>query len=366
VAALRLAAAVTERGARPDEAAIDAAIDALYGGAVDDFVARRNALAVELRKAGARDEATRVKALVKPSVAAWTVGQLHRRRRDHLDALLAAGGELRAAQRRALEGGAAGAGATALRAAQQARSHAMSRLLADAREILRDAGHPDSSATVDRIAATLQAIATLPEPPRLTRLAGEVAPMGLEDLLAMGAGAETERAPVRALREEMRPPEPRAPEKDREREREKDRERQEEREREKEREREREKERDERRRLREAAEHAERQARAVAAEASRRAEEAAGECARVAKAVEQARAESRLADRATERSREVLERARREAEAAERAAAEARQKQAEEEQRLTASEAGVTEARALEREAARLLAEAKEALAQLR
>jgi hypothetical protein len=49
--------------------------DELYGLALDAFVPERDALAKRLRADGRRDEANEVKALRKPSVAAWAVNQ---------------------------------------------------------------------------------------------------------------------------------------------------------------------------------------------------------------------------------------------------------------------------------------------------
>jgi hypothetical protein len=47
------------------------AIGAVYGGALDGFVARRDALVKQLRAAKRTDDAGTVKALRKPRVNAW-------------------------------------------------------------------------------------------------------------------------------------------------------------------------------------------------------------------------------------------------------------------------------------------------------
>jgi hypothetical protein len=49
------------------------AVAELYGGPLAAFVAARDALAKDLRAAGRRDEAAEIKALRKPSVAAWAL-----------------------------------------------------------------------------------------------------------------------------------------------------------------------------------------------------------------------------------------------------------------------------------------------------
>ncbi|HXS45756.1 MAG TPA: hypothetical protein VN751_14105, partial [Solirubrobacteraceae bacterium] len=53
----------------------DDAVDRLYGLAPGEFVPERDALAKALRADGRRDEAAAVKALAKPTVAAWAVNQ---------------------------------------------------------------------------------------------------------------------------------------------------------------------------------------------------------------------------------------------------------------------------------------------------
>lgn len=62
---------------------LDAAIAAVYGGPLEEFVQRRDALAKMLRAAGRRDDASAVKALRKPSRTAWV---LDRAVQEHPDA----------------------------------------------------------------------------------------------------------------------------------------------------------------------------------------------------------------------------------------------------------------------------------------
>ena len=53
-------------------------VDQLYGGPPDEFIARRDARAKELRKGGDRAAADAVKKLRKPSVSAAAVNRLAR------------------------------------------------------------------------------------------------------------------------------------------------------------------------------------------------------------------------------------------------------------------------------------------------
>jgi hypothetical protein len=55
----------------PDD--LDAAIGAIYGGPLDEFVTARDGLARELRAAGRRDDATAVRKLAKPRRLAWAL-----------------------------------------------------------------------------------------------------------------------------------------------------------------------------------------------------------------------------------------------------------------------------------------------------
>ncbi|HVT78518.1 MAG TPA: hypothetical protein VHD87_15880 [Acidimicrobiales bacterium] len=79
-------------------------VDALFAGALDDFVKRRDALVRELKQAGDKETAAAVKALRKPSTAAWAVNQAARRNPDAVDALVAAARAVHAAQAAAVQG----------------------------------------------------------------------------------------------------------------------------------------------------------------------------------------------------------------------------------------------------------------------
>jgi hypothetical protein len=97
----------------------DDAIDELYAAPLDEFVARRDQLARELR-AGDKDAAAAVKQLRKPSRVAWAVNQAARREPKLLDEVIAAGTALRTAQQRALREGGSGSLHDATRARQRA------------------------------------------------------------------------------------------------------------------------------------------------------------------------------------------------------------------------------------------------------
>ena len=84
--------------------AVEQAADELYGLPPGEFTRARDARVKELRKED-REAADAVKGLRKPSVAAWALNQLVRRRPKDVDRLLAAGEDLRSAQEELLAGG---------------------------------------------------------------------------------------------------------------------------------------------------------------------------------------------------------------------------------------------------------------------
>jgi len=73
------------------------AADALYAGPAADFIATRNELAKQLKADGDQLGSSRLKALRKPTVAAWVANLVTRNLPDDLDDLLALGDEFRQA-----------------------------------------------------------------------------------------------------------------------------------------------------------------------------------------------------------------------------------------------------------------------------
>jgi hypothetical protein len=77
---------------------LDEIIDGLYGLPPSEFTAARNVAARELRSAGQRDAAERVKALRRPTTAAGAVNRLVREQREEVERFLHAAAALRDAQ----------------------------------------------------------------------------------------------------------------------------------------------------------------------------------------------------------------------------------------------------------------------------
>jgi hypothetical protein len=155
-------------------------VDALFRLPLAEFIGARKTLAAQLKQVGRGNEADRVKALVKPSISAWTVNQLYWKHRDAFDRLLATGQRFRKGQTSGLAGKVA-----EMRIALEARREALADLEHLATALLGDAGHNPSSDTVRRISTTLEAMsayASLPDAASPGRLSHDVDPPGFESL----------------------------------------------------------------------------------------------------------------------------------------------------------------------------------------
>jgi hypothetical protein len=161
--------------------------DELYGLPLDEFVPERDALAKRLRSDGRRGDAAEVKALRKPSVAAWGVNQAVRTQPRAARDLWDAGDALIGAQGDLLEGRGDAAG---LRAAVERERSALGELVEAAQGLLTSAGRDLGESTIERVRETLHAAAIDPDarahvaPGRVTR---EMAHAGLGGIEAAPA-----------------------------------------------------------------------------------------------------------------------------------------------------------------------------------
>lgn len=160
----------------------------LYALPLAEFTAARNELAKALRTEGDRAAADEVKALAKPSVAAWAVNQLFHTERKTFDRLMAAA----AAQRQALARG------TSSRMADERKRAALAELLRHAERRLEDAGSRWTPSLRQRVHRTLEALTARPPDVenRPGRLTGDLQPAGFDALL----GASIAPAPARPTR----------------------------------------------------------------------------------------------------------------------------------------------------------------------
>jgi hypothetical protein len=170
-----------------------AEIDRLYALPLDEFTHERDELAKRLRKDGDRDTAAAVKALKKPSVAAWAINQARRDRPDDVRTLLDVTEELH----RVYSGiGSAGARERLGDAADMQRDLVRS-LTRCAAQLLEAGGHGASDATLTKVADTLRA-AALDEELRGEIAAGRV----VKERRAAGLGLEA--MPKKAPRKRRR------------------------------------------------------------------------------------------------------------------------------------------------------------------
>jgi hypothetical protein len=152
---------------------VDEIVDRLYELPPAEFTRERNAAATELRKAGSRDDAERVKALRKPTAAAAAVNALVRQHRREVEQFLRAAAALREAQV---------AGKGDLAAATERERDALEQLVRLGGEAVRQ--------TLLAAAVDEDAAASLLE----ARLERELEPRGFGTLLAH-AGPMTQRRP---------------------------------------------------------------------------------------------------------------------------------------------------------------------------
>lgn len=120
--------------------------DELYALPLSDFTPARDAKAKELK---GTDLAARVKALRKPSLAAWVVDLLARREADQVDQVLSVGAALREAQ--------AAMSGDSLRELTKQRRQLTAAVTQQARSLAAEAGVKVTQAVSDQVEATLTA-----------------------------------------------------------------------------------------------------------------------------------------------------------------------------------------------------------------
>jgi hypothetical protein len=160
-------------------------VDELYGTPPEEFVARRDAVAKELRKAGDRAGADAVKKLRRPSVSAAAVNRLARESASDVEALLAAGEALRQAQ---LGGG----DRDAIRSAAREEREAVEALVGQAGRL--------SPAAAEEVRSTLHAAASDDELRELIRRG-----VLTEARQAVGLGGFGVAAPAPAPKKKQKP-----------------------------------------------------------------------------------------------------------------------------------------------------------------
>jgi hypothetical protein len=140
---------------RKPQGRLEEELDALFAAPLEDFVSLRNARAAALRKEGERASATALKEQTKPTLTAWAVNQVSRRRHDDVEALLESSARLRKAQQAALRGGGGDEFDDALREERRL----VRELAREAERVLAESGRAPSAAALERIRQTFRAAA---------------------------------------------------------------------------------------------------------------------------------------------------------------------------------------------------------------
>jgi hypothetical protein len=153
-------------------------LDQLFAAPLADFVKTRDRLAAELRKQGDKTRAAEVKALTKPTPAAWAVNQAVRSSPEALRQLLKASDRMASLQLRA------GADPDSRRRFDEAAADhkgVMGQLVGNAGRALRDLGHAVTAVTLEKVTNNIKWAALDPDQrPFLTegRLYKDLAPQG--------------------------------------------------------------------------------------------------------------------------------------------------------------------------------------------
>ena len=139
----------------------DDPLDELFAAPLDEFVAVRNRIASELRKAGDKDAADEVKAIRKPSPVVWALNGLAREDKAAVKSLVGAADRMRKVQ--------SGRSRTSYADAQKALNEATRKLAKRGAELLGEGGKTPSDAMVQRLDRALTAAAASPETSELLR-----------------------------------------------------------------------------------------------------------------------------------------------------------------------------------------------------
>jgi hypothetical protein len=165
-------------------------LDQLFAAPLAEFTKARDRLAADLRKQGDKERAAEVKALSKPSAAAWAVNQAVRTSPEALRKLLEASDRMASLQLRA------GADAKSRERFEEAAADhkaVMGQLVGNAGRALRDSGHAVTPVLLEKVSNNLKWAALDPEQRFFLsegRLYKDLAPQGFGAFGAAGAEEE--------------------------------------------------------------------------------------------------------------------------------------------------------------------------------
>ncbi|MCL8010185.1 hypothetical protein [Streptomyces sp. AS02] len=142
----------TRRGRESD---VEAVLDDLYVTPPTEFVARRAELAAAAKTAGHVEDARRIGAARRPTLAAWAANLLRRSSPEESRRILELGPALREAYHALDAGG--------IKELAEQRRHMVSALSRQAAQLARQAGHPLSATVQQDVESTLRAVLADPE-----------------------------------------------------------------------------------------------------------------------------------------------------------------------------------------------------------
>jgi hypothetical protein len=186
-------------------------LDQLFSAPLAEFVKTRDRLAGELRKQGDKTRAAEVKALAKPTPAAWAVNQAVRASPESVKKLLQTSERMASLQLRA------GSDPDSRRRFEEvAADHkgAIGQLVGNAGRALRDAGHAVTPTVLEKVENNLKWAALDPEQrPVLAggRLYRDLAPQGFGAFGLGTADGDDEESTIDLSRPRERPPGPPPP-----------------------------------------------------------------------------------------------------------------------------------------------------------
>jgi hypothetical protein len=163
--------------------ALQPELDALFALKPDAMVDARNALAARLKKAGDATGAATVKALKRPSPAAWALNQLHFEASPLLARALEASEHMRALHARD------GVDADALRAAFATQRSAITALVDAALARCEAEGLPHGLAQQKKLLATVQGLLAGAGDEPLGRMTHDLEPAGFDAVALVGTSA---------------------------------------------------------------------------------------------------------------------------------------------------------------------------------
>jgi hypothetical protein len=189
---------------RKPQGRLEEELDALFGAPLEDFVSLRNARAAALRKEGEGASASALKEQTKPSLTAWAVNQVSRRRPNDVKALLESSARLREAQEAALRGG----GGEEFEDAVSEERRLVRELGREAERVLTESGRTPSAAALERIRQTFRSAAADEEGRELLasgRFVTDFEPTGFGALTGISVGRARAATP-KPVRKREGPP----------------------------------------------------------------------------------------------------------------------------------------------------------------